>query len=87
MTGRIIKGLKIAGLGIVIWSLSLVWPEVNSVQPWPVLAGLASGLGTVVLFYVLKAVSLTPGFEHTHSAATYGHGREPRRPSHPLRLS
>jgi hypothetical protein len=47
------KALRLVGLGIVIWGLSLLWPEVNQVlTPW-VMIGMALGLGTVALAYIL----------------------------------
>jgi len=45
------KALKIIGLGIAIWGLSLVWPEVNLLLTSPVMIGL--GLGLTVLIYNL----------------------------------
>ena len=48
------KGLKIIGLGVVIWGLSLLWPEVNLVLTPPVMIGAMLGLGVAALLaYVL----------------------------------
>jgi len=47
------KALKLAGLGIVIWGLSLIWPEVNQVLTGPVMIGMLFGLGAVTVAYVL----------------------------------
>jgi len=50
----IVKGLKFVGMGIVIWGLSLLWPEVNLVLTLPVMIGVVLGLGSAaVLAYVL----------------------------------
>jgi len=50
----LIKGLKIIGLGVVIWGLSLLWPEVNPVLTPPVMIGVVLGLGVAALLaYVL----------------------------------
>ena len=48
------KGLKLVGLGIAIWGLSLLWPEVNLVLTLPVMIGVVLGLGVAsLLAYVL----------------------------------
>lgn len=50
----LMKGLKIIGLGVVIWGLSLLWPEVNPVLTPPVMIGGMLGLGVAALLaYVL----------------------------------
>jgi len=48
------KGLKLIGLGIVIWGLGLLWPdEVNQVLTPLVMIRLILGLGvTVLVVYV-----------------------------------
>ena len=45
------KGLKIIGLGIAIWGLSLLWPEINQLLSARVLAGLGVFLSVVILIY------------------------------------
>lgn len=45
--------LRLVGLGIVIWSLSLLWPQVNQLLTSSVVIGLVFGLGAVTLAYVL----------------------------------
>lgn len=45
----LMKGLKIVGLGVVIWGLSLLWPEVNLVLTPPVMIGAVLGLGGAAL--------------------------------------
>jgi hypothetical protein len=47
------KTLKILVLGIVIWSMSLLWPEVNQVLTVAVEIGLLFGLIALVLLYVI----------------------------------
>jgi hypothetical protein len=50
----LMKGLKIVGLGVAIWGLSLLWPEVNLVLTPPVMIGVVLGLGAAALLvYVL----------------------------------
>jgi len=48
------KILRIVGLGVVIWGLSLLWPEVNHVLRPPLLIGLALSLAAGLLAYVLS---------------------------------
>jgi hypothetical protein len=46
------KALKLVGLGILIWGLGLLWPEVNQVlTPW-VTIGITLGLGALALAYI-----------------------------------
>jgi len=45
----LMKGLKLVGLGVAIWGLSLLWPGVNLVLTPPVMIGVVLGLGVVVL--------------------------------------
>ena len=52
---RIGKGLKFVGLGVAIWGLSLLWPEVNLILTPPMMMGVVLGLGTAALLvYVLS---------------------------------
>lgn len=46
--------LKIIGLGMAIWSLSLVWPEINGVLTPRVTLGLMAGLGAAGLAHILS---------------------------------
>lgn len=48
------RKLRIVGLGIAIWSLSLWWPEVNKFLTWPVMVALFCGLGLVEIIVWLK---------------------------------
>ncbi len=86
------KGLKVLkwmGLGLVIWSLSLVWPEINLILTPPVMAGLALLLATVSLAYVL-------GYYHSQrdNSQSYqpnrdkqNHSSRPSRPVPPLSMA
>ena len=52
---RIMKGLKFVGLGVAIWGLSLLWPEVNLMLTLPMMTGVVLGLGAAALLvYVLS---------------------------------
>jgi hypothetical protein len=68
------KVLKLAGLGIVIWGLSLIWPEVNQFLTAPVMIGMLFGLGGVTVAYVLVR-----RFNHDFSdkSANQDHGTQP----------
>jgi hypothetical protein len=46
--------LSIIGLGVAIWGLSLVWPEVNGVLTPRVTLGLIAGLGAAGLAQILS---------------------------------
>ena len=46
--------LKIIGLGMAIWALSLVWPEINGVLTPRVTLGLMAGLGAAGLALILS---------------------------------
>jgi hypothetical protein len=48
------KAMRIVGLGIVIWGLSLVWPEINLVLTPPAMIGLLLALGGAALGYLLS---------------------------------
>lgn len=68
------KVLKLAGLGIVIWGLSLLWPEVNQVLTPSVAIGMTLGLGLAALAYVLLQ-RLDP--RHTDDEAGQDHPSRP----------
>lgn len=48
------KALRIVGLGIAIWGLSLVWPEINLVLTPPAMIGLLLALGGAALGYLVS---------------------------------
>lgn len=45
------KGLRIVSLGIVIWGLSLLWPEINLILSPKVMTGLGLALGIAMLIW------------------------------------
>ena len=47
------KALKIIGLGVGIWGLGLIWPELNQLISARIMAGLGAGLATITLVYDL----------------------------------
>ena len=52
---RIMKGLNFVGLGVAIWGLSLLWPEVNLMLTPPIMIEVVLGLGAAALLvYVLS---------------------------------
>jgi hypothetical protein len=48
------KMLRLAGLGIAIWALSLVWTEVNLILTPATMIGLIVGLVAVAVIYRLS---------------------------------
>lgn len=44
--------LRLVGLGVAIWGLSLLWPEVNQILTPQVAIGMTLGLGALVLAYI-----------------------------------
>ena len=47
------KSLKILGVGLTIWGITLLWPEVNLLLTPPVMIVLAIGLSAVSFAYFL----------------------------------
>jgi hypothetical protein len=64
------KGLRMVSLGMAIWGLSMVWPEVNRVLTPPLMSGLGLGLGVVILIYDL---SRHLGWHHPNHGAGQNH--------------
>jgi hypothetical protein len=62
--GMLMKGLKIVGLGVAIWGLSLLWPEVNLVLTLPVMMGVVLGLGVVTLLACILVQYLDQRHDH-----------------------
>jgi hypothetical protein len=56
------KTVKIIGLGIGIWSISLLWPQVNEWLTVKTQAGLALGLSSLILLYEIVKI-----YRKTHS--------------------
>ncbi len=46
------RAIKFVALGSVVWSLSLLWPEINKVLTVPVAVALVLGLGIVELLFI-----------------------------------
>jgi hypothetical protein len=68
------KWLRVVGLGIAIWGLSLLWPDVNRVLTPLLMSGLGLGLGVVILVYVL---SRHLGRHHPNHGAGQNHATRP----------
>lgn len=56
------KTIKIIGLGIGIWSISLLWPQINEWLTLKMQAGLVLGLSSLVLLYEIVKI-----YRKTHS--------------------
>ena len=67
----IVKVLKIIGLGVAIWGLSLLWPEVNLVLTPPVMIGVVLGLGAAELLAYVFDQRLDQ--RHDHDKAGQDH--------------
>ncbi len=74
MTG-LWKALKIIGLGLLIWSLGLLWPEINLALVLAVLVAAVVVLGSIALAFLWR--QHLNDQDHTHR------GR-PQQPSHPV---
>ncbi len=59
------KMLRLAGLGIAIWALSLVWTEVNLFLTPSMMVGLIVGLGAVAAVYRLSQRRCPEDTDHT----------------------
>ena len=59
------KMLRLAGLGIAIWALSLVWTEVNLILTPPMMVGLILGLVAVAVVYRLSQRRCPEDTDHT----------------------
>jgi hypothetical protein len=81
--------LKWIGLGVIIWSLSLLWPEVNLVLSLPLLAGLVLALTAIILAYVLGYYHSQIDQRHRHSPDNnkQKHSSRPSRPVPPLSMA
>lgn len=49
----IMRWLKLTGLVLAMWGVSLLWPDINKVLTAPVIMGLVLGLAAAVLVYIL----------------------------------
>ena len=59
------KMLRLAGLGVAIWALSLVWTEVNLILTPSVMVGLILGLAAVAVVYRLSQRRCPEDTDHT----------------------
>ncbi len=67
--------IRLLGLGLLIWALSLLWPEVNHILSSWVVTGMTLGLGAVLLTYLL-----VQRLEHRHHQDDTGQNQ----PTHPM---
>lgn len=72
--------LKWLGLGVVIWSMTLVWPEINLALTLPVIVGLIVALTAIILAYVL-------GYYYSQVDQSKTPGRDEGKPKHSSRPS
>lgn len=72
--------LKWLGLGVVIWSMTLVWPEINLALTLPVIMGLIVALTAIILAYVL-------GYYHSQVDQSKTPCRDEGKPKHSSRPS
>jgi hypothetical protein len=83
-----LNSLKWVGLGLIIWSLSLFWPEINTILTPSWTIGLILGLTAIILAYTL-------GYYHSridHNLRRYNeikqkHSSRPSRPVPPLSMA
>lgn len=65
---------RIIGLGLVIWTLSLIWPELNDWLTQALILKLIVGLGTGLLVFDLLEYFGQP---HDHHGSTHPHDSTP----------
>lgn len=75
-----LKMLKWVSLGVTIWSITLIWPEINLVLILPVITGLSVALTAIILAYVL-------GYYHSQVDQSKTPCRDEVKPKHPSRPS
>lgn len=47
------KALRVISLGLALWGVTLIWPEINQHLTEPVTLKLIGGLGLVMLAYII----------------------------------
>ncbi len=72
--------LKWLSLGIAIWAVTLVWPEINLILTLPVITGLALALAVIILAYGL-------GYYHSQVDQSKTPSRDQTKPNHSSRPS
>lgn len=88
------KVLKIAAVGVFLWSMSLAWPEVNLMLTPPVMTSLvvlATGLTLGIAlagFWYARHKQLTPGLDYVCLEGTIQKKiNRDRHPSQPLHIT
>jgi|GEM_PF-1901839 len=77
------KGLNLLKwliLGIAIWSITLVWPEINLILTLPIMVGLVLALTAIILAYGL-------GYYHSRMDQNKAPCRDQGKPKHSSRPS
>ena len=78
------KALKIISLGLALWGVTLIWPEINQHLTEPVTLNLISGLSLVMLAYII-AQHLDWGHDHhQHPAPKSSGNSKPNHVSRPV---
>jgi hypothetical protein len=68
------KALKIVGLGIVTWGLSLLWPQINQLLAPPIVVGVILGLSVGACAYVMIQ---RLDHDHNDSGTSHDHTSRP----------
>jgi hypothetical protein len=86
---KIMKMLKWVGLGLVIWSLSLLWPEINLILTPPVMIGLVLALAALILAYGLGYYhsQIDHHLQHCQNQDKQKQSSRPTRPVPPLSMA
>jgi hypothetical protein len=71
------KVVRIIGLGIIIWGLSLFWPEINQILPHLLMVRLLFGLSAAVVIYMLIRY-LADQHDHPATGQHYPNGSVPK---------
>ena len=75
------KWLKLVGVGVIMWSLSLVWPEINRVLTPAIMQSLALTISGAILLYVSIQYLLQ---NHSNGDSRPKH-HQPAKPEHQSR--
>ena len=75
MRNNIVKGLQIVGLVIVMWGVTLFWPDINRYLTEPMLVKAILGLALVILVY--------DWYQHFGRPHNHHHGAGQDHPSNP----
>lgn len=86
---KAVRVLNWIALGVVIWSLSLVWPEINLILTRWDMVGLALVFAALVLAYVLGYYhsQIDYHLRHGPAEAKQKHSSRPSRPVPPLSIA